>query len=297
MPNSDSLLLRSSLFIPAIRERFIAKAPDAGADMICLDLEDSVALAEKPKGREMARDAMPGMRRTGYLMAVRVNSLQSGFLEDDLDAVVIPDLQAIGLPKADDPEIIKRVDHYLTILEKTRGIPVGQVKIFPWIETAKGVIDAYALCTSSPRVAAASVGGEDLTSDMGMERTRDGRELEYARNHVATACIAAGVMPLDTVFADFRDTEGFEADTLHGKSIGFKGRYCIHPSQVAVVNRIYRPTEPEIENARNVVEAYEEGTRHGLGAVNMGGVMVDKPVYDRAISLLARLRLIESKGG
>ena len=297
MPNSDSLLLRSSLFVPAIRERFIEKAPDAGADMICLDLEDSVALAEKPKGREMARDAMPGMRRTGYLMAVRVNSLQSGFLEDDLDAVVIPDLQAIGLPKADDPEIIKRVDHYLTILEKTRGIPVGQVKIFPWIETAKGVIDAYALCTSSPRVAAASVGGEDLTSDMGMERTREGRELEYARNHVATACIAAGVMPLDTVFADFRDTEGFEADTLHGKSIGFKGRYCIHPSQVAAVNRIYRPTEPEIENARNVVEAYEEGTRQGLGAVNMGGVMVDKPVYDRAISLLARLKLIESKGG
>ena len=171
--------------------------------MICLDLEDSVALAEKPKGREMARDSMPGMKRTGYLMAVRVNSLQSGLLEDDLDAVVISDLEAIGLPKADDPDIIKRVDHYLTILEKTRGIPVGQVKIFPWIETAKGVIDAYALCTSSPRVAAASVGGEDLTSDMGMERTREGRELEYARNHVATACIAAGVVPLDTVFADF----------------------------------------------------------------------------------------------
>ena len=91
--------------------------------MICIDLEDSVALAEKPKGREMARDSMPGMKRTGYLMAVRVNSLQSGLIEADLDAVVISDLQAIGLPKADDPEIIKRVDHYLTILEKTRGIP------------------------------------------------------------------------------------------------------------------------------------------------------------------------------
>ena len=125
MPKSDTLLVRSALFVPAIRERFIEKAPDAGADLVCLDLEDSVALAEKPKGREMARDAMPGMKRTGYLMAVRVNSLQSGLIEDDLDAVVIPDLQAIGLPKADDPEIIRRVDHYLTILEKTRGIPVG----------------------------------------------------------------------------------------------------------------------------------------------------------------------------
>ena len=297
MPSPNTLLVRSALFVPAIRERFIEKAPDAGADMICIDLEDSVALAEKPKGREMARNSMPGMKRTGYLMAVRVNSLQSGLIEADLDAVVISELQAIGLPKADDPEIIKRVDHYLTILEKTRGIPVGQVKIFPWIESALGLINAYALCTASPRVTAASVGGEDLTSDMGMERTREGRELEYARNLVATACIAAGVVPLDTVFADFRDTEGFEADTVHGKSIGFKGRYCIHPSQVPVVNGIYRPTDSEVENAHKVVDAYEEGTRQGLGAVNMGGVMVDKPVYDRAISLIGRLRLIEEKGG
>ena len=297
MPRDEALLLRSSLFVPAIRERFIEKAPDAGADMVCIDLEDSVPLAEKARGREMARDSMPVMKRTGYLMAVRVNSLQSGLIEEDLDAVTIPDLQAIGLPKADDPEIIKRVDHYLAILEKTRGIPIGQVQIFPWIETAQGLVNAHALCKASPRVTAASVGGEDLTSDMGMERTREGREIEYARNLVATACIAAGVVPLDTVFADFRDQEGFEADTLHGKSLGFKGRYCIHPSQVPAVNRIYRPSEEEVENARSVVEAYEEGTRQGLGAVNMGGVMVDKPVYDRAVSLLGRLRLIEGKGG
>ena len=103
MPSTDTLLVRSALFVPAIRERFIEKAPDAGADMICLDLEDSVALAEKPKGREMARDSMPGMKRTGYLMAVRVNSLQSGLIEDDLDAVVISDLEAIGLPEGRRP--------------------------------------------------------------------------------------------------------------------------------------------------------------------------------------------------
>ena len=173
---SDTLLVRSALFVPAIRERFIEKAPDAGADMVCLDLEDSVALAEKPKGREMARDSMPRMRRTGYLMAVRVNSLQSGFIEDDLDAVVIPDLQAIGLPKADDPEIIKRVDHYLTILEKTRGIPVGQVQIFPWIETAQGLINAHGLmhCLGTGDSGIGRGGGPDLRHGDGEDPGRPG---------------------------------------------------------------------------------------------------------------------------
>ena len=290
-----TILLRSLLFVPAIRERFIEKAPGAEADLICLDLEDSVPQAEKPRGREMARDAMPGMERTGYVMAVRVNSLQSGLIEDDLSAIVIPELEAIGLPKADDPGIIRQVDHYITLLEKTRGIPVGQVKILPWIETARGLINAYSLCSASPRVIAASIGGEDLTADMGMERTREGREIEYARNLVATAATAAGVMPLDTVFTDFRDAEGFEADTLLGKTLGFKGRYCIHPSQVETVNRIYRPSEEEVENARKVVASYEEGTARGLGAVNLDGVMVDKPVYDRALSLLERLEAIEGR--
>ena len=141
-------LLRSLLFVPAIRERFIEKAPQAGADLICLDLEDSVPASEKARGRQMARDAMPHMERTGYMMSVRVNSLQSGLIEEDLDAVVIPELEAIGLPKAEDAEIIQQVDHYLTLLEKTRGIPTGQVKILPWTESARGLVNAYRICTA-----------------------------------------------------------------------------------------------------------------------------------------------------
>ena len=286
-------LLRSLLFVPAIRERFIEKAPQAGADLICLDLEDSVPAGEKARGRQMARDAMPQMERTGYMMSVRVNSLQSGLIEEDLDAVVIPELEAIGLPKAEDAEIIQQVDHYLTLLEKTRGIPTGQVKILPWIESARGLVNAYSICTASVRVLGASVGGEDLTADMGTERTRAGKEIEYARSVVVTAAAAAGVASLDTVFIDFKDAEGFRIDTIFGKSIGFKGRYCIHPSQVELVNQLYRPSDREVEYALRVVESYQEGTARGLGAVSLDGVMVDKPVYERALSLLKRLDAIE----
>lgn len=290
-----TLILRSLLFVPAIRERFIQKAPDSGADAICLDLEDSVPIMEKAKAREIARTAIPGMKSGGYLKMVRVNSIQSGLIEDDLNAVVVPELEAIGLPKADEPEIIRQVNHYLTILEKTRNIPVGQVKIIPWIETAKGLINASTTCGASSRVIGASVGGEDLTADMGVERTKEGREIEYARNLVATVAIAQGIVPLDTVFADFRDSEGFIADTMMGKSLGFKGRYCIHPSQVNTANQVYLPTSKEIEYAKKVVNLYENGAAKGLGAVSLDGVMIDKPVYDRAMSLLERLKTIEDK--
>ena len=288
-------LLRSLLFVPAIRERFIEKAPGAGADLICLDLEDSVPPAEKVKGREMARDALSSMTRTGYMLCVRVNSLQSGLAEEDLHAVVSPELEAISIPKAETPQIIQRVDHSLTVLERSRGLQVGQVKIIPWIETALGLVNAYQICTASPRLLGAAVGGEDLTADMGMERTKEGKEIEYARYLVATAASAAKILPLDTPQTDFKDLERLKVDTLFGKSIGYKGKFCIHPSQVEIVNQIYRPSEEEIEYARRVVAAYEEGEARGLGAVSLDEVMIDKPVYDRAVSVLQRLDTIKGK--
>ncbi len=290
-------LLRSSLFVPAIRERFIEKAPESGADLLVLDLEDSVAAAEKPKGREMAREAVASMPRTGYVMCVRVNSLQSGLIEEDLSAVVCPELDAISLPKADRPEIIETVDRYLTLLEKTRGVPEGQIGIIPWIETALGIVNAHRICAASTRLIGAAVGGEDLTADMGMERTKGGKEIEYARYTVATAATAAGILPLDGVFVDFRDPDNFRKDCLFSRSIGFKGRFCIHPSQVEMVNQMYQPSEEEIEEARKVVAVYEEGIAQGLGAVSLDGAMVDKPVYDRALVLLERVEALKERTG
>lgn len=287
MANPDvPAVLRSLLFVPAIRPQFIERAHERGADAVCLDLEDSVPPAEKVNGREAARQAIPKMLRTGYLLIVRVNGLDTGLLEEDLNAIVADGLDGISLPKAHTPEIIRQVDAYLTLLEKTRGLPAGRIKIIPWIESAQAVLNAHAICSASPRVIGASLGAEDLTIDMGVARTKPGNEIQHARYVVATACRAAGIIPIDTPELDFRDMPNLERDAQFARSIGYRGKYCIHPDQVAVVNRIFTPSEEEIKQARRVVEAYEEGERRGLGAVELDGAVVDRPVYVRAQALL-----------
>ncbi len=278
--------MRSVLFVPAVRPRFIEKAPTVGADVVCIDMEDAVAPADKPRAREMVREAVPGMPRTGYVLWVRVNGLDTGLLEEDLDAVVSPHIDGIELPKAHTPEIVRQADAYLTFLEKLRGIPHNQIKLMLWIESARAVSNPIPVLEASPRVIAASIGGEDFTADMGIKRTGLGKEIEWARYAVATACRAANVHALDTPQPDFRDLDLLRRDAAFARSIGFRGKHCIHPDQVATVNEVFAPAPEDIAWARRVVEAYTEGESRGLGAVAVDGVMIDRPIYVRALQVL-----------
>lgn len=226
------------------------------------------------------------MPRTGYLLFVRVNGLDTGLLEEDLMAVVGPGLDGISLPKATSGEYVKKVDAYLTLLEKQKGLPAGQVKLIPWIESAVGVSRALEICASSPRLMGASFGAEDFAVDMGVQRTPDGKEVQWAKAAVAVACKAAGIQPIDTPTMDFRDIARLEADSVDSRNLGYRGKYCIHPDQVAVVNKLFAPSEEEIAIARRVIEVYEEAERRGVGAVGMDGQVVDWPVYVRAKQLL-----------
>ncbi|MFQ5880227.1 MAG: HpcH/HpaI aldolase/citrate lyase family protein [Dehalococcoidia bacterium] len=279
-------VLRSLLFVPAVVARFVEKAHERGADLVCLDLEDSVPPAEKPKARQMVREILPGMPGTGYLLYVRVNALETGLLEEDVAAAVGPKLDGISLPKTHTADIVRQVDAYLTALEKQRGLPAGKVKIIPWIETALGLVNAYQICTASPRVIGASFGGEDFATDMGIQRTKGSKEIEYARYVVATACRAAKVVPIDTPEPDYTDLVHLEEDAQFARSIGYRGKYCIHPNQVEVCNRVFGPAAEEVEQARRVVVTYEDGERQGLGAVTLDGVMIDRPIYVRALQFL-----------
>ena len=278
--------LRSILFVPAIRPRFIEKAPTSGADAVCLDLEDSVPPAEKQNGREVLREIIPTMERTGYKLFVRVNGLDTGLLEGDLDAVVTQHLDAITLPKCNNPEILRQVDAYLTYLERTRDLQPGRVKILPWIETAEAFVKVTDILQASPRLIGASIGPEDFANDLGVMRTRESTEILFARYQLAVACTYAKILAADGPVMDFRDQELLEQDASFSRSIGFRGKYCIHPDQVATVNRIYSPREDELEFARKVVTAYEAGQKEGVGAVSMDGVVVDWPVYTRALAIL-----------
>lgn len=281
-------ILRSLLFVPAHRPRFIERAPTAGADVVCLDLEDSIPWDEKPHARQMAKEAIPAMPRTGYLLFVRVNGLHTGLLEQELDAIVGPQLDGISLPKTDSARTMRQVDAYLTELEKARGLPVGQVKIIPWIETAIGLVNAYEICTASPRLIGASFGAEDFATDMGFKRTKESKEIEYPRAAMAVACRAANKLAIDTPEPDYADLEHLERDSRFALSLGYRGKYCIHPSQVEVVNRVFTPAPEEVEEARQVVEAFEkEGIAKGLAAIAVDGKMIDTPIYLRARRLLS----------
>ncbi len=281
-------MLRSLLFVPAIRPRFIEKAPGAGADAIILDLEDSVPAGEKAAGRAAAPDALRTLAAQHPQVFLRVNGLDTGLLEEDLHACIGSHMRGISLPKANDAEAVRQADAYLTLLERVRGLEAGSVRMLLWIETAQAVMRVEAVLAASTRSIAACFGAEDYTADIGVVRSDDLSEVEWARTRVAVACHAAGITPLDTPAAEFRDLERVRTEAGHARGLGYRGKHCIHPDQVPVCNTVFGLADSEVRWANRVVEAYEEGERRGLGAVALDGAMVDRPVYVRALRLLGR---------
>ncbi len=286
-PKPLAALMRSVLFVPANVERFVQRAPETGADVVCLDLEDSIAPEEKAQARRLAAEALATMPRTGHLAWVRVNGLSSGLLEDDLLAVVRPGLDGIMLPKAETADMVRRVDHYLAILECERGMGPGSVAIAPLVETALGVVNCYEICAASPRVVAACFGAEDLATDMGVRRTREGGEVHWTRAQLAVAAHAAGVTAIDTPEPDYTDQDYLAREASLARSLGYRGKLCIHPDQVAVLNRAFSPSDEEISEARTIVELFErQGIAQGRAAIPVDGKMIDTPIYRRAKRLV-----------
>jgi citrate lyase subunit beta/citryl-CoA lyase len=231
---------------------------------------------------------LPRFPKRGRQLFVRPNGLDTGLLEQDLAAVVSPELDGVHLPKVHDADVLLAVDHYLTLLERTRGLTQGGVRILAWIESAAGLARVEEICRATPRLMGVSLGSEDYTASLGIQRTREAGELEYARARLANAAAAAGIGAMDGPEADYRDGALFESQARHARSLGFRGKYCIHPDQVPAANRVFSPDERELSWARRVVEAYQEGERQGLGAVGLDGAMIDRPVYLRAAELLSR---------
>lgn len=285
--NPAFTLMRSVLTVPVIVQRFLDKAPSAGADVICLDLEDSVPPDEKSNARPLARKAVETLPHAGSALYARLNGLSTGLVEDDLLGVVFPGLDGIILSKTESAEHVQRLDNYLTLLERDRGIAPGSTAIAPLIETAAGVMDAAAICRASPRVVAAVFGAEDFATDMGVQRTREGEEIRWARSQVAIACRAAGIVAIDTPEPDYTDETYLETQMQAARAIGYNGKLCIHPLQVQIANKVFRPSEDEVSEARVIVEAFErDGLAQGRAAIPLEGRMVDTPIYWRARRLL-----------
>ena len=281
-----SPILRSMLSVPGNQQRFIDKAVAVPADIISFDLEDSVAWDDKPAARDLVAGALPAFDARGRLLSVRVNGLDTGLTELELAAVVGQSLNIINLPKVGTADDIIRIDHYLTLLEQMRGLEPGHTRIIPWIETAAAVVNAYAVCAASPRILGFTFGADDYATDSGVVRTPEAAELNYARAASANAAAAAGVVPIDTPTTEFKDLDKFERDLIAARHLGYKGKFCIHPTQVERANRVFAPSEDELAWARKVIDAYEVGKAAGRGAIALDGEMIDDPLVDRAHQLL-----------
>ena len=278
--------LRSLLFVPGNKDNMLDKALGFRPDVFVPDMEDSVPTAEKENARTTIAGFLPKLADSGVPVVPRVNSLDTGWAADDLAAVVGPHIYGISIGKINEPADINDVSEIIGTLERRAGLPEGQIKMIPWLESAKAIVHCYDICSADPRLVGVAFGGEDFTHDMGIERLEDESEVAFARNQLCIAARAAEILALDTPYFRFKDEEGLRENAAAAKQCGFKGKFAIHPAQIEAINETFSPSTREIEYARRVVEAFEEAERAGRGSTSLEGKVIDVPVVKRARALL-----------
>ena len=282
---------RTYLFAPGNHPRKVEKVFAAGADAAILDLEDAVAAAEKIGARAAVVAALKRPRECrGF---VRVNAFDSEFHAGDLEAVVGPWLDGVMLPKVESPAQLASVDQRLGALERRHGMAGGAVDLLPIVETAKGLAAVAAIAGAGTRVRRLSFGAVDLAKDLAMLLTADEWELTPARAAVALASRAADLdAPVDSVWVHFRDQAGLVKSAERARTLGFQGKMCIHPDQVAAVNRAFTPSDEEVAKAEKIVAAFEKAEAAGSASIVVDGFFVDYPVVDHARRTLALIKTI-----
>lgn len=282
---SLEMLPRSLLFVPGDQRDKIEKAWKAGPDCVILDLEDGVAQAQKPAARQHVASALPRLTLHSSPILVRINS-DLPEQSHDLEAAVQPGMFGIVLPKCNHRDQIAEFAVALSEVEKRKGISVGSLKLFLLIESARGLLELDSMAGISERVAALVFGAEDWCLDMGIARTRGGAELEIARWHIVLCARAHRLLAIDTVYADFRDSEGLRADAGTTRRMGFSGKLAIHPNQIEVIHSAWTPSDAEVADAERTVAAFDDAISRGLGAISANGKMIDKPIAERARQIL-----------
>lgn len=279
-------LRRTMLYCPASNPKLYNQAPIYGPDCIIFDLEDSVAVHEKDAARDLLVEAMKALDYGSIEKIVRVNVAHTPFFKKDVEAAIEAGITSIRLPMCETKEDIEALDGLLTRLEKKYGLEPGIVEIHIGIETPKGVINAVELATASDRNAVISFGAEDYTASLGIERTKEGNELLFARSTIVNVASAFGLEATDTVWSDFRDLEGFRKEVESIKALGFKSKSCIHPSQVEIVHDILKPCVEAVDKAREILDAVSLADIEKGGVISLNGKMIDVPVIKRAKTIM-----------
>jgi citrate lyase beta subunit len=282
-------LRRSLLYMPGTDWRKIEKAAtELNADSVCMDLEDGTALNRKEEGRETVVRALQTLDFGATEKLVRINSMDSGLADDDLDAVLPAQPDGIVIPKVRNPNHLKVIHDKIAGYEHRNGWKSGEIGLFLIIESARGVVFLPEIITATTRTRALIFGAEDFASDIGAIRTTTGTEVLYARSKVVTYAASYDLQAIDIVYTDFRNPNGFRADAQAGMTLGYNGKQLIHPNQIELIHEIYTPTDSEIEYAQRVLDAHIAHQSTGAGAFELDGKMVDMPVVRAAEQVLAR---------
>lgn len=286
-PSARDRMRRSRLYIPGSEPKYFVNAALHGSDGIILDLEDSVHVGEKDAARLLVRNALRTVDFLDCERMVRINQIPLGL--EDLDEIVPESPDLILIPKVESPEQIIEADNRISKIKSDYGIN-RPIWLMPILESALGIENAFAIAKASEQIVALTIGLEDYTADLGVVKTPTGGESLYARQRVVNAARAAGIQAIDSVFGDVGDMPGLRAWGMNSRALGFEGMGCLHPAQIAVIHEAFAPAAAELEKARRIVAAYDEALAKGLGVVSLGSKMIDPPVVQRALKLMARAK-------
>ena len=278
---------RSLLFMPGNNPAMLQNSDVFDSDAVIYDLEDAVSVTEKDSARTLVAEFLASQTTLPMEVVIRINGLDTEFYMDDLLAVVSDKIDTVMLPKASVKDLVL-LDELLTKLEAERGL-TKRINIIPIIELASSVLEIEEI-VKQRRVNGVLLGAEDLTSDLDVQRTKQGEEILYPRMRLAVACAAYKIDSIDTPFTDTADESGLTADCKRALGLGFTSKSAIHPSQVGVINGIFVPSPEKIKWALRVQSAAEEANKKGLGVFSLDGKMVDKPVIERANKILSKAK-------
>jgi citrate lyase beta subunit len=284
-------LLRSVLFMPGDSLHKIHKAAQMDVDAIVMDLEDGVALSQKAVARQTVCEALQTLDFGNSTRYVRLNPVGSDFFADDLASTLPCKPDGYVLPKVTSAASLERLGDELAQSEEGYGWPRNSIALLALIESALGVMKLDQIAQASPRLVALMFGAEDLASDLGAIRTKQGEEVAYARSALVIAAAAYGLRAIDMVYFDLNDLAGFEQECRVGRRFGYAGKMVIHPKQVAIANRIFAPSPEEIAHAERIILAHQAHQQSGVGAFELDGRMVDMPVVRAAERVLQKARM------
>ncbi len=277
-------LFRSLIFVPGNNQRFLEKAKNLQADIVCFDLEDSVPDNEKINARKLIKSALKSRKSYTSSIFVRTNSPSSGKIPLDLKEIIQQGIDGIVIPKVNNIQEMKGIEKILLKLEKTRKLK--PIQIIPSIESTEGVVNAYSIASFGKRISAMVFGVFDLLNDLGVEYTKDSEGAKYSRRKIPVDGRAAGIPAIDAIWQDLKDSKGLERDCKIGKSLGYSGKSIIHPDQISVVHKLFHPNKSEILWAKKVCKIYGESTKKGKGATTVDGKMIDEVHFKQAKALL-----------